>query len=81
MNCREFVEFLMDYLDESLADGVRQTFDQHIRDCPGCGTYLDTYRETVKLGKELCDDPEADVPEDVPERLVSAILAARAAKG
>ncbi len=81
MNCREFVDFLMDYMDETLLDTERRTFDQHIRDCPGCGTYLDTYRETVRLGRELCRDPEGEVPEDVPEALVSAILAARSAKG
>ena len=76
MNCREFVEFLMDYLDESLPSNQLHTFRQHLQACPGCETYLDTYRETVKLGK-MCGDPDAPVPEEVPETLVRAILAAR----
>ena len=76
MNCREFVDFLMDYLDDSLSGGQRSVFEGHMNECPTCVTYLDTYKETVRLGK-LCADPEGPVPEDVPERLVAAILAAR----
>ena len=46
-------------------------------ECPSCITYLDTYRETIRLGKAVCADPEGPVPEDVPDQLVRAILAAR----
>ncbi|MGH0032626.1 MAG: anti-sigma factor family protein [Myxococcota bacterium] len=78
MTCQEFVEFVMRYLDGDLDPEVRQAFDGHMGDCPSCITYLDTYRETVRLGKEvLCDDPQAPVPDEVPEELVQAILAAR----
>jgi anti-sigma factor RsiW len=77
VNCREFVDFLMDYVEQDLAAGQRRIFEGHIEDCPSCGTYLETYRETVRLGRELCRHPEGPVPEDVPEELVRAILAAR----
>ncbi len=78
MNCREFVDFLMEYLEGGLDPGARATFEQHMDACPACITYLDTYRETVRLGKEiLCDSPDAPVPEGVPDGLVEAILAAR----
>ena len=45
--------------------------------CPGCLNYLATYRETVRMGRCLCDEPDGPVPDDVPEDLVRAILAAR----
>ena len=78
MTCREFVDFLMDYLDQSLPTAQREIFEGHFVECPGCVTYLETYRETLRLEKTLCgDDPDAPVPEDVPEGLVAAILAAR----
>ena len=77
MNCREFVDFLMGYVDDELPDGQRNTFEQHMTDCPSCETYLDTYRETVRLGREVCSDPEGPVPEDAPEALLRAVLAAR----
>ena len=70
------VEFLMEYLDGGLGEGERRVFEEHIGDCPACVNYLDTYRETVRLGKGVCS-PEAEVPPDVPEELVQAILSAR----
>ncbi len=77
MNCREFVDFLMDYLEEQLPDRQRRVFETHMDDCPTCVTYLDTYRETARVGRELCSDPDGPVPEEVPEGLVRAVLAAR----
>jgi predicted anti-sigma-YlaC factor YlaD len=77
MTCREFVEFLMDYLDRTLPAEEHVVFEGHLDECPDCVTYLDTYRETVRLGRRLCRDPEGAVPEDVPDGLVQAILAAR----
>ena len=76
MKCREFVEFLMEYLDGALAEAERSVFEEHIGDCPACVNYLDTYRETVRLGSSLCTS-DADLPPDVPEELVQAILSAR----
>ncbi len=43
MNCSEFVEFLMDYLDETLPERQRTILKGHIDDSPNCGTYLETY--------------------------------------
>jgi len=79
ITCREFVDFLMAYLDGELPSGQRTTFEGHLDECPPCKTYLDTYRETVALGRGVCAREDADVPEDVPEALVLAILAAREA--
>ncbi len=77
MTCSEFVEFLMEYLDGTLSRDQREVFDAHMNECSSCVTYLDTYRVTVDLGKEVCEDPDGPIPDDVPEDLVAAILAAR----
>jgi len=77
MMCREFVEFLMEYLEGGLVDAERRVFEEHVGDCPACVNYLDSYRETVRLGQNVCA-PDAEVPPDVPEELVQAILSARA---
>ena len=76
MNCREFVDFLMEYLDGELARDAREVFEEHMEACPPCEVYLDTYRETTRLGKCICE-PDGSLPQDVPEELVQAILAAR----
>ena len=77
MTCREFVDFLMAYLDEEIQGDQRRLFEAHMGECPDCVTYLDTYRETLRL-ERLCRDPEGPVPEEAPEALVQAVLAARA---
>ena len=81
MTCREMVDFLMAYLDGELPDDQRARFDAHLAACPPCVTYLETYRETVALGKAVCQRDEDPTPDDVPEALVQAILAARTDAG
>ena len=73
MSCREFVDFLMDYLDDDLEAEPRRVFEEHMQLCPPCVAFLDTYRETIRLGKFVCSEQQAAVP----EALVQAILAAR----
>jgi len=77
LTCREFADFLMDYLSGEMASDTRQTFDSHLNECINCRRYLTSYEETVKLGKRAFDDERAAVPADVPEALVKAILATR----
>ena len=74
MTCRELIEFLMDYVEGDLPDNQRATFEDHLNRCPPCRSYLDTYRKSVDL-TSICYDE--DVPPDVPEELIKAILAAR----
>ena len=76
MTCREFADFMMDYLAGELLPQVRQQFDIHLSLCSNCRTYLKSYEETVRLGKRAFDDDEALVPAEVPEDLVKAIIAA-----
>jgi anti-sigma factor (TIGR02949 family) len=77
MTCREIVEFLMAYLDGELPADQEATFKEHISACPQCLSYLDTYTESIKLGKVLCREGTDERPEGMPEDLVKAILAAR----
>jgi anti-sigma factor RsiW len=77
ITCRQFADFLMGYLDGEISDAERAVFDAHMAMCPPCVTYLETYRETVRLGRSLCEDPDGPVPDEVPEGLVEAVLRAR----
>ena len=77
MTCRELADFIADYLSEALPAETRAQFERHLGACSNCGIYLDGYRETVKLGQSAFHDPDAPVPDTVPEELVKAILAAR----
>ncbi len=77
MNCREFTEFLMAYLDGELDEDARSSFEFHLHSCPPCVNYLESYEDAIRLGRAACTGDE-EIPQDVPEALVRAILAARA---
>jgi anti-sigma factor RsiW len=77
MTCREFIDFLDDYVDGALPIAQRHFFDEHLAGCLDCQTYLESYKRTVRLGKLALADGDGPVPADVPESLVRAILAAR----
>lgn len=77
MKCREFAEFIADYLTGDLGAEPQAAFERHIRNCANCRAYLANYRHTVALGRTAFVDDTADVPGDVPDDLVKAILASR----
>lgn len=77
VTCREFVDFLDDYLSGSLSEEERAAFNGHLAVCPSCVAYMKTYQASVQLGKAVLTRSEEPVPEEVPEELVRAILAAR----
>lgn len=78
LTCREVTDFLMDYVSGDLPLWTRAKFEFHLQICSNCRTYLQSYRDTIALGKAAFDDPETPAgAADVPEDLVKAILAAR----
>jgi anti-sigma factor RsiW len=80
LTCREFAEFLSDYLSRELSAAERAAFEAHLAECPTCVTYLDTFQKTIQLSKAAYADSEGGLPDEVPEELVQAILAARNAR-
>lgn len=77
MCCRELInDFLMEYLDQGLPVATRADFESHLRVCPSCRAYLDTYRRTIEISKSVATAPEGPPPEE----LVQAILKLRPPK-
>ena len=77
MTCREFAEFIAEYLAGELSRDTRAQFEHHLTVCPNCVAYLSNYRDTVALGRRAFADDDAAVPGEVPDDLVQAILASR----
>jgi anti-sigma factor RsiW len=77
MTCREFAEFIMDYLAGDLPADVAASFDRHVSVCASCDIYLAQYRATVEAGKAAFAEDDVPVPDDVPEELIRAILSSR----
>jgi anti-sigma factor RsiW len=79
MTCREFIDFLMSYIDGELDAGVRQIFESHLDCCADCVRYMRGYESAIAMGRCACRDEDGPPPEDVPPELIAAILAARKA--
>ena len=77
MTCQELADFIMDYVDGALPAEQRDVFEKHLAVCPSCIEYLKSYRTTKAVLDDLGCDAEEQVPYEVPEDLVNAILAAR----
>jgi anti-sigma factor RsiW len=76
VTCREFADFIMSYVSGELSGDPLATFERHLQRCQNCKRYLAGYQESTALGRAAFDDAAA-LPDDVPEDLVKAILAAR----
>ncbi len=79
MTCKEFIEFLIDYVSGELPQSQQALFEEHLAVCQSCVAYLSNYRDTIELTKAALCGPDEPLPGDVPEDLVAAVLAARKA--
>jgi anti-sigma factor RsiW len=77
MTCREFVDFIMGYLEGELPGEVQAPFERHLSRCPDCDRYLRQYKALVAAGRHAFGNPEDEVPSDVPEELITAIRESR----
>ena len=64
-SCERVNSFLLDYVEGRLDPATAERFEKHIRLCPNCGRYLDQYRKTISMVKEI---PQPEVPSELVER-------------
>ena len=77
MTCREFIEFLWQYVSGELSAAEQARFDEHMARCAKCVRYLKSYEATITLERAALAATDEPVPADVPEELIRAILDAR----
>ena len=77
INCKEFENFVLSYLNGELPSRQRSIFEFHIRFCRECREYLAAYNRSIELGRAVFQYADESVPTDVPEDLIKAILKAR----
>lgn len=80
LTCSEFEQFVVDYRDGGLGARERQIFESHMELCPMCHVYFDSYVLAIELGQRICAADASAQPAELPDELVSAILAARRAR-
>jgi anti-sigma factor RsiW len=70
MNCKELCALLIDFVSDELPAEHRQLIEQHLKWCPPCVAYFESYQATIKLTRKLpCTPP----PPQLIERLRAAL--------
>lgn len=77
ITCKEFENFILDYLDGNLTARQQTVFEWHMRICNECREYLAAYQRAMEVGRAVLPSPDDPVSNDVPEDLIKAILEAR----
>ena len=69
MPCRELVELVTDYLEDHLSAIDRARFEAHLAECEACRTYLEQFRQTIRVLGRL---PEESLSPEAREALLTA---------
>ena len=77
LTCKQFLQELTDFLDESVSPEERAKLQEHVSQCPNCWVVADTTRKTIDVYK--CSEP-VEIPSEVKSRLMQALERKMAAK-
>ncbi len=70
MTCKDLCALLLEFVSGDLSDERRAVVEQHLKDCPPCLIYFETYQVTIKLVRKLpCTPP----PPQLMDRLRAAL--------
>ena len=70
LTCRQFLQELNDFLDESTDQDMKRKLQAHVSECPNCFVIVDTTRKTLQVYRGV--EPQ-EIPEDVKSRLWKAL--------
>lgn len=68
MGCYDIHRLLFEYAQGTLPAELKSGMDAHLKDCPPCLDYLDTYRDTIKVTRKCCQPP-AELPPELQKKL------------
>jgi hypothetical protein len=77
LTCKQFLQELNDFLDETTDRDMKLRLQAHVNECPNCFVIVDTTRRTMEVYKGM--EPQA-IPENVKTRLWAALEKKMAAK-
>jgi len=70
LTCKEFLQELSDYLDETVDLELRSRLEAHITACPNCFVIVDTTKRTIQVYKGVDAQP---IPDEIHHRLMRAV--------
>jgi anti-sigma factor (TIGR02949 family) len=78
LTCKQFLQELNEFLDETLDPNARAELQRHVNECPNCWVVYNTTEKTLKVFKGM--DPQP-VPEPIRSRLMEALDRKMKARG
>ena len=78
ITCRELAELLFDFASGQLPPEHRGQVEQHLRLCPSCVAYVESYRLTIRMTRRLGRPP---LPHRLTQRLRELLEGGRTAPG
>jgi anti-sigma factor (TIGR02949 family) len=70
LTCKEFLQELNEFLDETADQELRARLHAHVTECPNCFVIFDTTQKTLRVYKGV--EPQ-QIPDDVHQRLMNAL--------
>ena len=70
LTCKQFLQELNDFLDETLDPKMRADLQRHVEECPNCWVVCDTTEKTLKVFKGMEPQP---IPTEIHARLMAAL--------
>jgi anti-sigma factor RsiW len=67
ITCKQMTDLLLDYLNDRLSPAVKRDLQRHLRICPDCVHFLNTYKKTVAAARGVH-------PQEIPPRVRTNIL-------
>ena len=77
LTCKQFLEELNEFLDDSADPEFRAKLNQHVSECPNCWVVVDTTQKTIEVYKGM--EPTA-IPEPMRFKLLAALEKKMAAR-
>jgi anti-sigma factor RsiW len=71
VKCKDFLNELTDYLDDTLSESTRAELDDHLHWCHECHVLLNTTKKTIEIYR---DNQIYELPENLRSRLHQAIM-------
>jgi len=53
LTCHLVTSLILDYLSGQMGPETTSAFEQHLRDCPDCVAFLNTYKKTILATQSL----------------------------
>jgi anti-sigma factor RsiW len=66
ITCRELADLLIDFSSGDLSPEHREHVEAHLGHCPSCVAYLEGYRLTIEMAREL---PRPPLPPNLARQL------------